>query len=178
MPKDRKPRPQYEIEVDRDLFAYSDAIRAIEHQKTKLVQLAFADIKFMFRDISSYGASGSQRGNPKPVAETVFREAEGYEAIIQVNRNYIDSILGDIEYAFQGDKEIFKFIELYWWTFPRTSIKIRKDVVIGNMQFLKQHPSGWEPFYDYRKKIYIRLAEVWGYKVDLQSEKEVTVKKT
>jgi hypothetical protein len=175
---DRKPRPGYEIDVDKDLFAYPDALKAIEHQKSVIVHAAFADSKYFFRLTSSYEPAGGQHMISSASAEADVRRIERAEAILQANRNYVDSILDDIAYAFQGASnyhEIIKFIELYWWAFPRTSIKIRKDVVIGHMQFLKKQPSGWEPFYDYRKKIYVRLANIWGYPVDDEKDQAVNI---
>jgi len=172
--RDRRPRPEFEKEVDRDLFAYCDSLKAIEHQKSIMVQTAFADVKYFFRLTSSYDSPGSQHMASSASAEADVRRVEQAEAILQTARNYADSIIDDIAYAFQGEpnyQEITKFIELYWWTFPRTSIKIRKEVVIGTMPFLKDQATGRKPFYDFRKYIYIRLAQVWGYKVDKETDR-------
>ena len=171
MSGERKPRPQHEIDVDRDLFAYCDALKAIEHHKTILIQAAFGDAKYFFRLTSTYGSQGGQHMASSASAEADARRIEKAEAIVQANRNYTDSILDDIADTFQGAsdyKHITKFIELYWWTFPReTTVKIRKDVVIAHMPFLKDRRTKegyiYKPFYDFREKIYIRLAEVWGY---------------
>ena len=164
---ERKPRPPYERDVDIDLFKYCDALKAMEHCKSIIVQMAFANLGYMNRLTSNYGLpAATQHMASSASAEADVRRIEQVEATLQANRNYADRVIDDIAYAFQGApsyQEITKFIELYWWTFPRTAIKIRKDVVIGHMPFLKDQDTGRKPFYDFRKRIYVRLAEVWGY---------------
>jgi hypothetical protein len=163
----RKPRPQYELDVDRDLFGYTDALKAIEHHKVRLVQEALSDMSYMLRLTSNYDNSAIQHMASSSSAEADWRRIDQIEDILQAKRLYVDKVLDGIAYAFQYDKDyrdVLQFIQLYWWSFPHTGVRLRREVVIGSMRFLRQQPSGYWPFYDFRSRVYCRLAEVWGYK--------------
>lgn len=132
-----------------------------------VTKIAYADMSYMLRLVSSYEDKGSQHFASSQSAIADIDKLGEIQRRIEAEQRYIDSVYQDIEYAFpKNQQETLKFIALYWWEYPHTSIKIRKELTIEQMPFLRQYPSGKEPFYDYRRKIYERMGEVWGYSVE------------
>ncbi len=158
-------RPEHERKVDHDLFAYRDAHRIIRVQQEKLADLRLTGRKMT----ATYELSEGGRGGPTNYPEeTLAIKITEIEDLIQRKQDYIDAIDEIIADALP-EAEYRQFLQLYWLTCSRhTPIRMRMATVLAEMPFLeyvdrRRCRRRRDQFYDWRNRIYQRLAEALGY---------------
>jgi len=158
-------RPDYEKKVDQDLFAYRDAHRIIKIQTDKLETIALTGRKVT----ATYELIEGGRGGPVNIPEeNITLKILECEELIRRKREYIETIEAIIADSLP-EAEYRQFVKLYWWTCSRhTPIRMRMAVVLAEMPFLeyvdtRRRRRKRDLFYDWRNRIYRRLAEALGY---------------
>lgn len=159
----RKPRPHYEIEVDKMLFRYADYQVGLELQYAKLNDLQ-AILNAGRRTTAIYEKLEGSGGEFRVQEEDIVIMLISIEERIKSMEKYILATEGLINFAFKDDEDKKEFIKEYWFQNIPRDIRTRKRVVLSAMPFLTH-----DSFYDWRNKIYIRLAEVAGFEAEKEA---------
>lgn len=119
--------------------------------------------------IATYDLIEGRRGGPVNIPEeNIAINILEIEELIRRKRDYIETIEEIVTDALP-EEEYRQFLKLYWWTCSRhTPIRIRMAVVMAEMPFLEYVDHNRcrrkrDLFYDWRNRIYRRLAESLGY---------------
>jgi hypothetical protein len=157
----RKPKPEHEIKIDKILFKYADYKKGLEIQKV-LLHEALTDKRFGRRTTPRYESHEGKSGSITYVQEEdmIIRVEELEERISRIE-TYINKIDELIDFAFKDDIEKKMFIEWYWFKPIPRDIRTRKRVTMDALRYLTN-----KSFYEWRKKIYERLAEVAGIEIE------------
>lgn len=156
----RKARPAHEVEVDKMLFKYVDYKKGLEYQRLILGDLQ-ASMETGRRTIPIYERLEGIGGEMRVQEEDIVIRINLLENKIEKMEAYIKSVEGLIEYAFKGNEEQKTFVYWYWLypDMPR-DIRSRRRIVVDAMRYLT-----YNSFYDWRGKIYLRLAEAAGIEI-------------
>jgi hypothetical protein len=158
-------RPDYEKKVDRKLFDYVDA-----HRQIKLAMDEVAAINLAGRKMTAtYEPMVGGRGGPVNIPEeTIAIRITEVEETIRVKRSYIATI-EEIVNAALPEEDYRQFVRLYWWTGSKhMPVRIRMATVLAEMPYLEYMDTRRcrrkrDRFYEWRSRIYKRLAEAMGY---------------
>ena len=168
----RKPKPEWQKQVDADMRIYLTWGRTIEHQTNILLTLELSGVRvtpvYELREGKGSGPVMHQTEKiaiTRDFAERKIVAGQKYRATIEaIAREAARSLSkGDSE----TQKEYETFIKLYWLT-ADTRVSIRARYVIEALPALKtkNKKGNWIPnrtFYRWRDSIYERLGELMGY---------------
>jgi hypothetical protein len=163
----RTPKPQWQIEVDRDMHQYLVWERVIKRQENLIATHRLSGLRTTPVYELREGSPGKQ-DNP---IEKILIDIDFAERKIQEGKQYQADLEEIVREVAAGDTDKETFIRRYWWTSPYRPIRARISYVLEALPFLayREHGTGritgpTRNFYVWRDEIYERLGEMLGRK--------------
>lgn len=165
----RTPKPQWQIEVDRDMHQYLVWERVIRRQENLIATHRLVGLRTTPVYELREGTPGKQ-DNP---IEKILIDIDFAERKIQAGKQYRADLEEIVREVAAGDTDKETFIRRYWWTSLYCPIRARISYVLEALPFLahREHGTGritgpTRNFYVWRDEIYDRLGEMLGRKED------------
>ncbi len=165
--KPKEPTPDWQKQVDRDMFLRLTWERVIKQQENIILTHQLSGIRTTPVYVLREGSSGGENVHQ---AERIAIDIDFAERKIAAGKKYIADIEETARIAASGNPEKETFIRLYWWSGVNRHVRARSMLVVDALRFLAHREWGTgrptkpnQTFYDWRKEIYAELRDLLGY---------------